>query len=80
MFTYFIENNLIPKNQSGFKPSDSCVKQLLTITHEIFSNFDNNYKLEEYSLTFQKLSIKCGTRELFINLNETESQETYKAF
>ena len=37
-------------------------------------------KLEEYSLTFQKLSIKCGTRELFINLNETESQETYKAF
>ena len=42
VFTYFIENNLISKSQSGFKPSDSCVKQLLAITHEIFSSFDNN--------------------------------------
>ena len=35
----FIENNLICENQSGFKP----VNQLLAITHEIFSSFDNNY-------------------------------------
>ena len=43
MFTYFIENNLISKNQSGFKPSDSCVNQLLVITHKMFSGFDGNY-------------------------------------
>ena len=30
-------------NQSGFKPGNSCVNQLLAITHEIFSSFDNNY-------------------------------------
>ena len=43
MFPYFIENNLVSENQSGFKPGDSCVTQLLAITHEIFSSFDDNY-------------------------------------
>ena len=43
MFTCFIENNLISENQSGFKPGDSCVNQLLAITHEIFSSFDENF-------------------------------------
>ena len=45
MFTYIIENNLISENQSGFKPGDSCVNQLLAITHEIFSSFDDNYEV-----------------------------------
>ena len=27
-------------NQSGIRPFDSCVNQLLSINHEIFSNFD----------------------------------------
>ena len=35
MFKFFIENKLISPNQSGFKPGDSCVNQLLAITHEI---------------------------------------------
>ena len=35
MFTFFTENNLISPNQSGFRPGDSCVNQLIAITHEI---------------------------------------------
>ena len=31
MFKFFIENELISPNQSGFKPSDSCITQLLAI-------------------------------------------------
>ena len=42
MFKYFIENNLLSENQSGFNPSDSCVNQSLATTHEIISRFDNN--------------------------------------
>ena len=65
MFTYFIENNLISKNQSGFKPGDSCVNQLLAITCEISFSFNKTItKLEWRCLTFQILSIKFGTREL----------------
>ena len=40
MFTFFTENNLISPNQSGFRPGDSCVNQLLAITHEIYKSFD----------------------------------------
>ena len=80
MFTYFTENNLISKNQSGFKSRDSCVNQLLAITCKIFSRFDDSYKVSRYSLTFKSLSIKCDLRELFINLNAMGSQEIYSSF
>ena len=29
MFKFFIEKKLISSNQSGFKPGDSCINQLL---------------------------------------------------
>ena len=35
MFNLFIGNKPISSNQSGFKPGDSCINQLLSITHEI---------------------------------------------
>ena len=44
MFEDFIENNLISHNQSGSKPGDSCIKQLLSITHEICKSFDEGYE------------------------------------
>ena len=40
MFNFFIENKLISSNQSGFKPGDSYINQLLPITHEINKSFD----------------------------------------
>ena len=33
-------------SQSGFRRNDSCVSQLLSITHEIFSGFDANPPLD----------------------------------
>ena len=35
MFEFFIENKLISSSQFGFKPGDSCISQLLSITYEI---------------------------------------------
>ena len=40
MSEFFIRNDLISQNQSGFKPGDSCINQLLVITHEIYKSFD----------------------------------------
>ena len=54
IFTYFTENNLIFENQSRFKPGDSCVNQLLAITHEIFSSLDDNYEVIEVFLDISK--------------------------
>ena len=36
MFNFFIEKKLISSNQSGFKLGDSCINQLLSITHEMY--------------------------------------------
>ena len=35
-----IFKQLISSNQSGFKPGDSCINQLFSITHEIYESFD----------------------------------------
>ena len=32
-------------NQSGFKPGDSCINQLLSVTHEIYLSFDNEFEV-----------------------------------
>ena len=45
-----MEETLLNPNQSGFRPSDSCINQLLAITHEIFEAFDCNPALEVRSV------------------------------
>ena len=39
LYKYLNENNLFLSNQSGFRNGDSCVNQLLAITHEIYQGF-----------------------------------------
>ena len=39
LFNYFMQNKLFTECQSGFIPGDSCVAQLLSITHEIYKKF-----------------------------------------
>ena len=57
-FTFFIENALISPNQSGFKPGDSCIKQLLAITHEIYKSFDDGFEIKGVFLDISKESDK----------------------
>ena len=40
MYTFFQNEQPLNPNQSGLHPSDSCIDQLLSITHEIFQSFD----------------------------------------
>ena len=45
-----MEERPLNPNQSGFRPSDSCINQLFAITHEIFEAFDCNPTLEVRSV------------------------------
>ena len=45
-----MEEKLLNPNQSGFRPSDSCINQLLAITHEIFEAFHCKPSLEVRSV------------------------------
>ena len=38
--------NLLNNCQSGFRPNDSCINQLISITHNIYRAFDANPSLE----------------------------------
>ena len=46
LFLYLESNNLLTPHQSGFRPNDSCLYQLLSIVHNIYSDFDHNPSLE----------------------------------
>ena len=54
MFEIFIENKLISSSQSGFNPGDSCINQLLSITHEIYSSFDEVLEVRSVFLDIAK--------------------------
>ena len=51
---FFIENKLILSNQSGFKPGDSCINQLLSVTHEIYESFDVGLEIRSVFLDISK--------------------------
>ena len=69
MFGFFLDKGLISANQSGFKPGDSCINQLLPITHNIYKSFDDGYEVRGV--------IKSGTMVLYSNYKKMEYQATY---
>ena len=70
MFEFFTENNLISDNQSGFKPGDSCVNQLLSITHEIYQSFDDNLEVRAVFLGISKVFDKVWHKGLICKLKQ----------
>ena len=54
MFSFFLTNNFLAPNQSGFKPGDSCINQLLSITPEIYLSFDDGFEVRSVSLDISK--------------------------
>ena len=46
MFRFLNENNLISSNQSGFKPEDSCINQVLFISHKMYKSFDDGFEVK----------------------------------
>ena len=71
MFIYFSANKLISKNQSGFQPGHSCINQLLSITNEISTSFDNGLEIRgaflDISKTFDKVCHEGLIFELKLN-------------
>ena len=46
LYSYPNANNLITKNQSGFRPGDSTTNQLLYLVNEIHEAFEDSKSLE----------------------------------
>ena len=54
MYKYISVNNLLPPNQSGFCSGDSCINQLLSITHDIYYSFDEGFETRAIFLDISK--------------------------
>ena len=52
VFLFLENNNLLTSKQSGFRPNDSCINQLLSIVHSIYSNFHHNPTLQGRGILF----------------------------
>ena len=65
MFEFFIRNDLISQYQSGFKPGNSCINQLLIITHEIYNSFDACLDVRAVFLHITKAFDKVWHQVLF---------------
>ena len=70
MFEFFTGNNLISDNQSGFKPGDSCIDQLISIIHEIYQSFDDNPEVRTVFLDISKAFDKVCHKDLIYKLKQ----------
>ena len=65
---FFLENKLTTSHQSGFKPGDSCINQLLSITYQIYKSFDHRFELRSVFLDISKAFDKVWHDRVIFNL------------
>ena len=70
MHSFFIENNLISSNQSGFKQGDTCINQVLSLTHEIYQSLDQGYEVRGVFLDISKAFDKVWHKGLIHKLEQ----------
>ena len=70
MFSFFPANNFLTPNQSDFKPGYSCINQLLSITHEIYSFFDDGFEAGSVFLDISKAFDKVCHEGIIFKLKQ----------
>ena len=65
-----LENDLISPNQSRLKPRDSCINQLLSITHELYNSFDEGFEVRSAFLDIFKAFGKVWHKGLLFKLSQ----------
>ena len=69
-YNYLIDNNLISQNQSGFKRGDSCINQLISITHDILNSLDEGLEVRGVFLDISKAFDKVWHDGLIYKLQQ----------
>ena len=72
MFRVFLEKKLITPHQSGFKPGDLCINQLLSITHEIYKSFDDGFDVRRVFLDISKAFHKVWHDGVIFKLEQSD--------
>ena len=70
MFEFFTDNESISSNKSGFKPGESCINQLLHITHDVYQSFDDNLETRAVFLDISKAFDKVWHESLLYKVKQ----------
>ena len=70
MFSFFLADNLLASKQSGFRPGGSCINQLLPVTHEIYSSFDDGFEVRSVFLDISKAFDKVWHEGIIFKLKQ----------
>ena len=68
MYGFFNSHNLFSSNQSGFRPGDSTINQLLSITSDIYEAFENYDEVRAVFLDISKAFDKVWHEGLLFKL------------
>ena len=71
MFEFFSENELISQDQSWFRPGNSCNKQLLCITHDIYQSLNDGLETTGVFLDISKAFDNVWHEGLLFKLKQT---------
>ena len=67
---FLLANNLLAPKQSGFKPGDSCINQLLSISHKIYSSSDDEFEVRSVFLGISKAFDKVWHERIIFKLKQ----------
>ena len=70
MYNHLLSNNLITKNQSGFRPNDSVTNQLISLVNSIQSSLDNKLEIRSVYLDISKAFDKVWHEGLLFKLKQ----------
>ena len=70
MFRFLIENYLISSNQFVFKPGDSGINKLLSITHKTYKSFDDGFEVKGVFLDISKAFDKVKRKGIIFKLKQ----------
>ena len=68
LYPYIFNNNFIHEKQSGYTRGDSTIKQLISITHEIYKAFDSGHEVRAIFLDISKAFDKVWSKGLIHKL------------
>ena len=75
MFEFFVEKKLVSSRQCDFKPGDYCINQLLSITHEIYSSFDECLEVRNVLRDISKAFDKVWHDDIVFKLTQNDILE-----
>ena len=80
MYNYLVNNGLISQKQSGFRPGDSSIYQLLSITANIYDSFENYDEIRAIFLDISRAFDRVWHDGLILKLESNVISENLLTF